>query len=183
MKPFMSRLWRDERLHAVADQAVVSATNFLSFVLLTRLAAPEEVGVYAASLSVVAVAIAAQDALVSKPFAINITRPIGNAREQAFAALCLGGLFGVGLGLAGLLVGSMLALAGVDRSTAAAILILSMTGPMLLQRELVRKYLLAKLRAGHALLLDACYAAGTLGGLVVLYPHGELGASGLLLLG
>jgi O-antigen/teichoic acid export membrane protein len=182
MKRFISRLWRDERLHSIADQGVVSATNFLSFVFLTRLAAPEDVGVYAASLSVVAVATAAQDALVSKPFAINVARPIGGAREQAFVALCLGGLFGASLGLVGLLVGSMLALAGVDHNTAAAILVLSVTGPMLLQRELVRKYLLAKLRPGQALLLDACYAGGTLGGLAVIYPHGELHASGLLFL-
>jgi O-antigen/teichoic acid export membrane protein len=182
MKRLISKMWRDERLHSVADQAVVSATNFLSFVFLTRLAAPEDVGVYAACLSVVAVATAAQDALVSKPFAINIARPIGGAREQAFVALCLGGLFGASLGLFGLLLGSMLAFAGLDHSTAAAILILAVTGPMLLQRELVRKYLLAKLRPGSALLLDACYAVGTIGGLASLYPRGELHAGGLLLL-
>jgi O-antigen/teichoic acid export membrane protein len=182
MKRFISRFGRDERLHSVADQAVVSATNFLSFVLLTRLATPEDVGVYAASLSVVAVATAAQDALVSKPFAINITRPVGNAREQAFVALCLGGLFGVSLGLVGLLVGSMLALADVNRSTAFAVVVLSVTGPMLLQRELIRKYLLAKLRASQALLLDACYAVGTIGGLALLYTHREVHASALLLL-
>jgi O-antigen/teichoic acid export membrane protein len=182
MKSVISILLRDARLQSVADQAAVSAMNFLSFVILARLAAPEDVGIYAVSLSVVAIAIAAQEALIVKPFTINIGRPIGNSREQAFVTLCLGGLFAGGLGVAGGVIATTLAVFGMERSTIVAVLVLSAACPTFLARELARRYLLSKLRAGEALLLDACYAAGALAILALLCARGKTEASELLLL-
>ena len=171
---------RDARVLAIADQGVVSATSFFVFVVLARLAAPEEVGIYAILLSVIAVAIAAQDALIAKPFTINIVHSAAAAAEQAFATISLGGLFGAALCIAGLSTTIILWLLGASPSTATAIFVLSLSCPMFLHRELVRRYLLARLRPGHALMLDAGISAGTLGGLAVLYAAGETRATEVL---
>ena len=171
---------RDARFLAIADQAVVSATSFLVFVVLARLAAPEEVGVYAILISMVVLAIAAQDALIAKPFTINIVHSGPGAAEQAFATLCLSGLLGAALCITGLSTGTALWLVGGSQGTVMAIVVLSLACPMFLQRELVRRYLLARLRAGNVLLLDVCISTGTLGGLAVLYALGDARATDVL---
>jgi O-antigen/teichoic acid export membrane protein len=152
----------------------------LVFVALARLATPEEVGIYAVLMSVIAVAIAAQDALITKPFTINIAEPGARLAKQSFATISLSGLLGAALCIAGLSTALILSLIGSNQSAAAAIAVPSICCPMFLLREFVRKYLLARLRAGHALLLDVGISTATLGGLAMLYVSGETQATDIL---
>src|SRR4051794_35506172 len=72
-----------------ADQAAVSATNFLTLIMLGRFAGASELGAYAVGSSVLALLLAAQESLVTRPYSIQLHRPPGTPAKHAFSALVL----------------------------------------------------------------------------------------------
>ena len=70
---------------ALADQAVVSATSFLTTVLIARWTGPSQLGAYAIGISLVASLLAVQDSLILLPYSIQRHHPVGTPAEHAGA--------------------------------------------------------------------------------------------------
>ena len=80
---------------AWADQAVVSATSFLALIMLGRWTDANQLGAYATAVSVLAVLLAAQESLITRPFAIQLDQLSGEPAEHAFSSLVLSVLLSV----------------------------------------------------------------------------------------
>ena len=76
-----------------ADQAVVSLSSFATMVMVGRWTDSSQLGTYAIGLSVLALMLAAQEALVTRPYLINVHNPVGTPAEHAsnslIQSLCL----------------------------------------------------------------------------------------------
>lgn len=176
-----------------ADQAIVSLSSFAALVMVGRWTDPSQLGAYAVGLSVLALALAVQEALVSRPYTIHLHRPLGTTAEHAFNALILSLLLGalstLVVGAAALLLSALHANRGlVDIAWALACAI-----PFVLLREFARRFAFAHLDVSMALKVDAAAAVLLVGALGALGWSGELsaasaivaigGASGLASLG
>jgi O-antigen/teichoic acid export membrane protein len=157
-----------------ADQSVVSATNFLTLVMLAWWTSPEQVGVFALGMSIVGAALTMQDALVSLPYAVQRHRPPGSAGEHAFCCVLNSGLYSAVAML--LLVLSAVALAGLGAGEQAVTMawVLAAVLPLALSREFARDFALARLEWNRALALDVAASAIQLSAIVWLGLTGRL---------
>jgi O-antigen/teichoic acid export membrane protein len=165
------------RALALADQAVVSGTNFLTTIMIARWALPDELGIYAMAISLLVSWIAAQEALVLLPYTIHRHRPQATPTEHAGSYLALSGLFSV-------VAIAMFSMAALGLSTAsaphglvAATLVLAVAVPFASLREFGRRLALAHLRVQGALVLDLATSTLQLGGLAWLAWTGRLSAT------
>ncbi|HEX2256383.1 MAG TPA: lipopolysaccharide biosynthesis protein [Afifellaceae bacterium] len=159
---------------ACADQAVVSATSFLTLILVARWNGAEQLGLFAIGLSVVGVTLAVQHSLVSLPYAVQRHRPPGSAGEHAYCCLLHSGLFSASV--AGLLVLAALGLsaAGAHPESVHTAWALAALMPLAATKEFAREFALARLDWHRALVVDLVAAAIQLSAIV------WLGLAGLL---
>jgi O-antigen/teichoic acid export membrane protein len=153
------RLLSSQHMLAWMDQAVVSAASFAMIVMIGRWTGRAELGVYATAMSLVALLLSTQESLVTRPYVVNLHRPLGTPAEHAFGTLMLSVLLAVvtAFGLSALaLTQSALALppelAAVSWALAAAV-------PFALTREFARRFSFAHLQVVHALWMDMGVAA------------------------
>src|ERR1035441_2664694 len=64
------RLLRDRRILSLADQALMSAVNMCSAIIIARTCTKQQLGLYASGLSLVLFMTAVQSALISLPYTI-----------------------------------------------------------------------------------------------------------------
>src|SRR5256885_1630179 len=163
-------------LAAWADQAVVSATSFLALIMLGRWTDANQLGAYATAVSVLALLLAAQEALVTRPYTIQMEQLPGAPAEHAFGSLVLS----IVLSVAAVCVLSAAALAlsamGAHRDLAEMTWALAAAVPFVLTREFARRFAFAHLKVFHVLILDGAVAAINLGLLGWLSWIGELSA-------
>jgi O-antigen/teichoic acid export membrane protein len=171
---------------AWTDQGVVSAASFFLVVLIGRWTNPEELGAFALAMSILALFLAAQEALVTRPYSIHLHRPQGTPAEHAFGSLASGLLLS-GLGAICLIV-TALVLSGsrAGEQLVAITCALAAILPFVLLREFARRFAFAHLRMGRALWTDVTVAAlnvaivawlGWTGRLSALTALGALGMS------
>jgi O-antigen/teichoic acid export membrane protein len=169
-------LGSDSLLHksvlAVFDQAVVSGTSFLTSVILGRMCAREELGVYYLVLSIVFFVRGIQEQLVSAPYMIYSQRREGTAlaRYAGSSLAHLAILLAVTSGT--LLVLATLGVMSTELS--GALWLLAAAAPLLLIREFVRQLLFAHLAMRAAIALDVGVAIVQMAGLGVLAATGTL---------
>ena len=148
---------------AWADQAVVSATSFLALIMLGRWTDANHLGAYATAISVLALLLAAQEALITRPYTIQMGQLPGAPGEHAFSSLVLS----VVLSAASMCVLSAAALAlsavGAHRDLAEMTWALAVTTPFVLTREFARRFGFAHLKVLHVLIVDGAVAAVNLG--------------------
>jgi O-antigen/teichoic acid export membrane protein len=160
-----------------ADQAVVSAISFLLLVMIGRETNPHELGVYALGISVLALLIATQESLITRPHSIQLHRMAGAPTENAFGALSLSVLLSAAaavlLGAAAMLLSAF----DSDRGSIDIGWVLAVAIPFVLMREFARRVSFAHLHVERALLLDCSVAALTLVGLALLGWFGWLSAA------
>jgi len=153
------RLFSGKHVLAWADQAVVSATSFLTLIMIARWTDANQLGAYAIGVSVLAVLLATQDSLITRPYAIQLYRPLGTPAEHAFSSLLLSFL----LSAMGMLVLSAAALAlsafGAPRESAEITWALAGTIPFVLIREFARRFSFAHFKMFQALMVDVVVAA------------------------
>jgi len=153
-RPWVAGATAREGVLTLADQAVVSGTNFLTGVLVGRALPETSFGVYVLGLTVLLFLVEAQTALVSTPFTVFYPRRSPSERPSY-----AGGLLVHFLVLAG---GAALLFGGAAAALAAA-------AGLILLREFVRRFGFARLYMGRALLLDAAVSALQLGGLALMW--------------
>ena len=87
------RLARGNHVFAAMDQSIVSATSFLTLIMIARWTDAGQLGLFVIANSVLGVLSAVQHALVATPYAVQRHRGDGCARERAFSCLVQSGLF------------------------------------------------------------------------------------------
>lgn len=170
------RLVSGNHVLAWADQAVVSATSFLALILIGRWTEPSQLGAYAIGGSILALLLAAQESLITRPYSIQLHRPLGTPTEHAFSSLLLSFL----LSVVGIFVLSAAALAlsafGAHRGSVEITWALAGTVPFVLMREFARRFAFAHLKMFQALMVDVAVAALSVASLGWLGWTGRLSA-------
>jgi O-antigen/teichoic acid export membrane protein len=161
------------RTMACLDQAVVSATNFLPLFLIARVSGAAEAGSFALAWSMVALTLAAQEALVTRPHAVRIGRRPAS-RTATFDAVILSGLIAAVMAVG--LAAGLSALIQAESRYAPVVLAIVVAVPALLVRELGRRHALAQEQVGQALLLDVVVGVVMLLALVAVTAAGALSA-------
>ena len=170
---FSGTLFRKGTLSLI-DQGVVSATNFLTMVLLGR-TATQELGEYQLGFSIVLLAMCVQNALISSPYTLFGNRMEGRQRAQ-YAGSTL--LHQWGLSALSTLVMVCVAIGtgmgwGLTDFDYVAWTLAAML-PFILVREFVRRVAFAHLQMVTVLGLDVAASAMQLGGLIALRSLGYL---------
>ncbi len=151
-------------LLSISGQAVISATSFLTTVLIGRYCSKQELGYYALALSIVLLMRAIQGELIAAPFTVYSQRRkkrdlatyngsvvVHQLLFCAASALCIAILlvvFSCGYGPQGII---------------PTLLVLLVGAPLLLLRCFARHFLFAQLRFERALVFDIMAAACQLG--------------------
>jgi O-antigen/teichoic acid export membrane protein len=171
------RLISGDHVLAWADQAVVSAASFLALILLARWSGPSEVGIYAIGVSILALLLAAQDSLITRPYVIQMPQAGDDLRERAFGAMALGGLLSAVASLVLAACALTLFASGRHPEFAAILGALAAIIPFALLREYARRFSFAHFRMSHAFLLDTAVATVQFALLVWLGATGKLTAA------
>lgn len=160
-----------------ADQAIVSLSNFAALVMVGRWTDLNQLGAYAVGFSVLALSLAMQEALVSRPYTIQLHRPLGTKAEHAFNALALSVLIGV---LLTVVFGALALLLTVFYAESGLIQIvwaLAAALPFVLLREFGRRFAFAHLDSFVAVKIDFATAILMVGAIGALGMAGELSAA------
>jgi O-antigen/teichoic acid export membrane protein len=163
---------------SLADQAVVSATNFATGVIIARTCSKEEFGLYMLGLSLILLVTDLQTSLISTPYMVYAPRLKGAAHalytgstlihQLAFSFFTMLALLGVafavtiGVGPRGLgpVIWALVAMIG-----------------LITLREFARRVCFARLKLWTAFLFDTCIALVQVSSLLVLARFGLLSAS------
>jgi O-antigen/teichoic acid export membrane protein len=174
-----SRLVRSKNSLSLLDQAVVSATNFGTTIVVGRTCIPAELGNYSLALTILVLCAAVGEGLVVYPYAIQRTR-LGRAGQTEYAGAVLVLFAGLALTAVGLLLAGAAAchLLGGERTALGAVLgVLACIVPFSLVRELGRRMSIAHLRMDWVLKLDLMVALLQGAGLMVLVVTDRLSAA------
>jgi len=167
----------------VADQAVVSATNFVTGVVIGRACSKDELGFYMLGFTIMLFANGIQQALILSPYIVfSDKRPGAGLRRYTGSSLIhqlgLCSLTALVLALASFILSFVKDSQRLD----AIIWALAAIMPFILLREFARQVSFARLQVGLALLLDCCVFAVQMGGLLLLAHFGALSSSRAYLL-
>ncbi|HEY5214676.1 MAG TPA: oligosaccharide flippase family protein [Acidobacteriaceae bacterium] len=163
---------------SLADQAVASATNFVTGVIIARSCSKEEFGLYMLGFTIILLVTDFQTSLITTPYMVYAPRLKGRAHAlytgstlihqlafclvAIFALLCAAFAVTIGFGYRGL--------EPVLWALVAVISLISF-------REFARRVCFARLKLITAFLFDTCVAVVQVGGLLVLGHFGLLSAS------
>jgi O-antigen/teichoic acid export membrane protein len=164
------------RAIALADQAVVSGTSFVTTAMIARWAFPDELGIYAMAISLLVSWVAIQESMISLPYTIQRHSPQVTPTERAGSYLALSGLFSMLAIAIFSIVAFGLSVAIAPHGLVAAISILAAAVPFAALREFGRRFGFAHLRVMQSLMLDLASSAVQLCGLAWLGWTGRLSA-------
>ena len=161
---------------ALADQAVVSGTSFLTTVLIARWTDASQLGTYAIGISVLASLLTVQESLILLPYSIQRHQPAGTSAEHAGGSLILSVLLSA-VGMFVLIAGAAaLSAQGAGEHIVTMIWAISGVAPFALIREFGRRYAFARLQVAQALILDIAVAIIQVAGLIWLGWSGQMSA-------
>ena len=156
---------------AIADQAVVSGTNFATSILLGW-SGKTELGIYYLALSTLVFFRGVQEQLITAPYVVYAQRRSGTAAE-VYAGSALVHHLALGA-LSTAVVGAML-FAGIGPAPMKSVWILLLgIAPLYLLRDFVRQMLFAQLNLRMAFALDVLVAVVQLGLMLPLAMQGLL---------
>ena len=173
-------LHRNRRVLSLVDQAVISATNMCTSIVIGRTCAKAELGLYASGLSLILLVTAIQSALIAVPYTISSPQ-IAAVEHAVYKGSTL-------LQQAALALVSMALFAGVGlfalRGRAdlrPVLLTLAIVAGLICFRDFARRVSYAELHFGFALVIDGMLALAQLTGIGLLAWKHELSASRALL--
>ena len=162
---------------ALADQAIVSGTSFLTIVLVGRWTVPSELGVYSIGISLLASLLAVQDSLILLPYTIQRHRSRGTPAEHAGSALAHNGLL-TALGVVTIAATAWgLSVRHAEPALVTMIWMLAAMAPFALLREFGRGFAFAHIEMTKALILDIAVSVMTLGAIGWLGWTGRMSAT------
>jgi O-antigen/teichoic acid export membrane protein len=164
---------------SIADQVLVSGTNFLTAVIVGRACGPHELGDYTLGFTLFVLAVCVQRALISMPFTLHLYYFEGD-RQRAYAGSTLAHL--LALGLATMLVlglGTLTLAMGFGPANLVPLAgVLALVFPLAFLVEFARRFALARLEMMTVLVVDVAVTVLQIGGLLTLASLGMLSAVG-----
>jgi O-antigen/teichoic acid export membrane protein len=162
---------------SLVDQGVVSATNFLTGVIIARACSKEELGLYMLGFSLILLVTDLQMSLIATPYMVYAPRLKDDAHALYTGSTLIHQLalcFLIVLALTG---GVIVIRHGVGpRGLGPVLWALVGVIAFIMLREYARRTCFACLKVKRALLLDTCIAVGQIGGLLLLAYFGLLSA-------
>jgi O-antigen/teichoic acid export membrane protein len=163
---------------SLADQAVASATNFLTGVIVARACSKEELGLYMLGLSLILFMTDLQTSLITTPYMVYAPRLKGRAHALYTGSTLIHQLAFCLVAMLGVLCGSFVVTNWVGpRALGPVLRALVLVIALIMLREHARRVSFARLRLRTAFIFDTCIALGQLSGLLVLAHFGLLSAS------
>ncbi len=162
----------------LVDQTVVSATNFITSIIIGRACTKEEFGLYMLGFTIVVLGMDLQMSLIGTPFMIYSPRLKGNAK-----ALYTGSTLIHQFALSALVIfclaiaGVMLSLGKGPQGLTRVVWALFVAVTFIMLREYIRRVSFASMQMKTALVLDSFVAAIQIVGLLLLAYLGVLSAS------
>jgi O-antigen/teichoic acid export membrane protein len=163
---------------SLADQAVASATNFVTGVIIARACSKEEFGLYMLGFSLILLVTDLQTSLISTPYMVYAPRLKGNAHALYTGSTLIHQLAFCLITMLGVMCGAFAVTIGVGpRGLAPVLWALVAVIALIMLREFARRVCFARLKLKTAFLLDTCIAVGQISGLLLLARFGLLSAS------
>jgi O-antigen/teichoic acid export membrane protein len=163
---------------SLADQAVVSATNFLTGVIIARACSKEELGLYMLGFSVILLVTDLQSSLIATPYMVYAPRLRGRAHVLYTGSTLIHQLVFSFLITSALICGAFAVTMGAGpRGLGPVLWALVAVITFIMLREYARRVCFARLKLVDAFVFDACIAVGQIGGLLVLARFRLLWAS------
>lgn len=139
---------------AIADQAMISGTNFVTAIIIGRSCGAETLGLYVLIASAMAMVIGAHDQLITAPYVLYHNRKRGlTLQRYAGSVLLHHGIF-IGLIVCGMVV-CCVGVGDSSETVRNVTLILLIGSPAILLRTFIREISLAHCNSFTVLLLDA----------------------------
>src|SRR5450432_3181935 len=153
--PLIRRVAANRRVLSLADQAVISVTNMCTAIIIGRVCAKQELGLYASGYSLVLLATAVQAALITTPYTVSNPHLGGEAHRlykgsTLLQQFCLSGIWMLAF------LGSALWTMrhGGRNDLGTLFLTLAMVSGFICFREFARRISCAELRFPLALSID-----------------------------
>ena len=157
----VARLARDAMLRnsllSIADQGVVSATNFAITIILSRLCGKPEVGLYYLALQIFFFARGVQEQVIASPYLVYGSRKQGSEATRYAGSTLAHEIVLLMAVVAALAVAA--GCGGTSTELSGLLWLLAGAAPLMLFREFIRQFSFAQLKVGQALALD-CSVAG-----------------------
>jgi len=169
------RAARDPAL-SFTDQALSSACNFLTTILLARALGLEAFGVYTMVWLALYLAMSLQLGLIVSPMMSIGTKEQG-AEAEAYYTIVFLHQAGYVVVASGAIFAALTFVAGTDSTLADAALPGAMAAASYLTQDFLRRYLFARRRPAGILLIDAINQALKLGALAALWQAGMIGVA------
>jgi O-antigen/teichoic acid export membrane protein len=148
------------------DQLMVGGANFVTILLLGRLAGADNLGVFALAMTVYYLMLAVQESLITTPYTIFGARLKGARHLQySSAALCQSAAWAACVGTILAVVALSLSLIRGDASLARVVAAFALVSPLWLLREFGRRYLFAHMQVTRVLAMSV---AGSMTQLIAL---------------
>jgi O-antigen/teichoic acid export membrane protein len=180
--PFGLLLSPDRVLHqgiiSLADQAVASATNFLTGIIIARTCSKEQLGLYMLGFSLVFLMTDFQTSLITTPYMVYAPRLKGRAHALYTGSTLIHQLAFCLITMLGVACGAFAVSRGMGpRGLGPVLWALCVVIALIMLREHARRVSFARLRLMTAFLFDTSIAVGQLSGLLLLARFGLLSAS------
>ena len=173
---WINRAWEfrsSDGFLAMVDQAIVSAGNFFTNVLVARACSKEDFGVFVLALSMLYFVRGIQEQLISATYTVYRHRRTGVEADRYSGSSLIHQIV-LSLLMTTVIGGIALALVGTDVSDRLidALKVLLCVTPFFLFREFVRKYAFANFQFRTAILLDViCIGIQLIGLMLLLAAH------------
>jgi O-antigen/teichoic acid export membrane protein len=162
----------------LADCLIVGGTNFLTILLVGRIAGPDELGLYSLVMTVFYLLLAAQEALVTVPYTIFGVRLKGRLHLQYASASLYQSIAWSACGSAILaLAAAVVLFVSHNASLARVVGVFAMVLPLWLFREFGRRFLFAHMAVGKIVVTSFAGSFSQLVAICALAYVGKLSAA------
>jgi len=140
---------------ALIDQLIAGGTNFVTILILGRLAGAQELGVFALTMTVYYPILAVQESLITMPYTIFRARLHGDEHHYySGAALFQSATWAAAVAIMLAVVALSLYLVRGDDSFARVVAAFMLMSPLSLLREFGRRYLFANMQVGRVVVMS-----------------------------
>jgi O-antigen/teichoic acid export membrane protein len=154
LKPLIYKLAFNRRFLSMIDQALISATNMCTSIIIGRTCPKAQLGLYASGLSLILLVTAIQSALVTVPYTISSPQIPSGEHALYKGSTILQQMILVSLGMLVFLCISLFGSARSNGDLRTILLTLALVSGIICFRDFARRVSYAELHFGFALVLD-----------------------------
>jgi O-antigen/teichoic acid export membrane protein len=157
-------------LVASADQAMLSAMNFLTAIILIKMVSRVEYGYYSIAFTVILFLISIQNAIINAPLAVLLVQKKSTQKREYVSSLCYGQYIAI-LPAAGFcfVITLLLKFIGFDPTLTAVVISICLAISGILLREFIRSYFFAEEKGVKVFKLDVLYLTIYFGFITITY--------------